>query len=177
MSQIETIMRRGWNLLPEGISTSRVAARARNMAAARRPGAKLPSSYRIVRTLDELDERLEFLEKAAAVSDDALRQGFATFSMALDRQMPDDPYSEEYRRAVFDFYEWLHGKPYDPENEFTLFELQRYIDVPFPYATQSAATVGNHLMAVGHVIRTLDLPPKSRVLELGPGWGNTTLAL
>jgi len=32
-------------------------------------------------------------------------------------------------------------------------------------------------MAVGHVIRTLDLPPNSRILEFGPGWGNTTIAL
>ena len=130
-----------------------------------------------MRTLAELDECLEFLEQAAAVSDDELRKGFATFRMELDKDMPRDPYSEEYRRAVFELYEWLHGKPYDPGNEFTLFELARYIDVPFPYATQSGQTVGDHLIAIGHLIRTLNLPPNSRVLEFGPGWGNTTLAL
>jgi protein-L-isoaspartate O-methyltransferase len=48
---------------------------------------------------------------------------------------------------------------------------------PFPYSTGSAQTVGNQLMAIGHIIKTMDLPPASRVLELGPGWGNTTLAL
>jgi 2-polyprenyl-3-methyl-5-hydroxy-6-metoxy-1,4-benzoquinol methylase len=37
--------------------------------------------------------------------------------------------------------------------------------------------VGNYLIGMGHIIRTLDLPPRSRVLEFGPGFGNTTVAL
>jgi cyclopropane fatty-acyl-phospholipid synthase-like methyltransferase len=43
--------------------------------------------------------------------------------------------------------------------------------------TRSGRTVGNYLMAMGHIIQTIDLPPESRVLEFGPGWGNLTLAL
>jgi 2-polyprenyl-3-methyl-5-hydroxy-6-metoxy-1,4-benzoquinol methylase len=162
------------DLLPETVLNSKVAARATRTSRTLRGVAE---TTRIVRTLAELDERLEFLARAATVSDDELRRGFSTFRMELDLQMPDDPYSEEYHRKVFDLYEWLHGKPYAPSNEFTLFEVARYTDVPFPYATQSGATVGNYLIGVGHVIRTLNLPPKSRILEFGPGWGNTTLAL
>ncbi len=74
-------------------------------------------------------------------------------------------------------YEWLHGSPYQLTNEQTDFEFTRFVRTPFPYSTHSCATVGNHLMAVGHVIKTLDIRPNSRVLELGPGWGNVTLAL
>lgn len=33
------------------------------------------------------------------------------------------------------------------------------------------------MIAVGHAIRSLDLKPGASVLEFGPGWGNTTLAL
>ena len=174
MSRMRETASRVWDLLPEPVANSKLAARAKGIALTRLTGA---DTMRVVRTLAELDERLEFLARAAAVSDDELRRGFATFRMELDLRMPDDPYSDEYHRAVFDLYEWLHGKPYAPSNEFTLFEVARYADVPFPYATQSAQTVGNYLIGVGHVIRTLDLPPKSRVLEFGPGWGNTTLAL
>ncbi len=166
--------RRAWDALPDSVVNSKVATRAKRAALTHLRGANAPH---VVRTLAELDERLEFLDGAAAVSDDELRRGFATFRMEIDLQMPPDPYSDEYHRAVFDLYEWLHGKPYDPTNEFTSFEVARYTDVPFPYATQSGPTVGNYLIAVGHVIRTLDLPPKSRVLEFGPGWGATTLAL
>jgi ubiquinone/menaquinone biosynthesis C-methylase UbiE len=130
-----------------------------------------------VRTLDELDGMLDYLDEAAKISDEALRAGFTTFSMELDQTMPPDPFSEEYRLRVMDLYEWLHGSPYALSNEHVLFEFERFVDAPFPYSTQNGVTVGNQLMAIGHVIRTLDLPAKSRVLEFGAGWGNTTLAL
>jgi 2-polyprenyl-3-methyl-5-hydroxy-6-metoxy-1,4-benzoquinol methylase len=162
-----------WDRLPGPVQSSRVAVRAREIANGRF-AAEPPM---VVRTLAELDERLEFLARAAAVSDDELRRGFSTFRMDIDLHMPDDPYSEEYRERVFDLYEWLHGKPYGPDNEIMAFDVATSADVPFPYVTQSGRTVGNYLMSVGHVIRTLDLPPKSRVLEFGPGCGNTTLAL
>lgn len=165
---------RAWNLVPESVANSKVATRAKRVARQRLPGAEKP---RIVRTLAELDECLAMLERAAAQSDDELRRGFATFRMELDVEMPHDPFSDEYRDAVFNLYEWLHGAPYEPRNEFTLFEVERYTNVPFPYATQSATTVGNYLIGMGHVIRTLNLPPKSRILEFGPGFGNTTIAL
>jgi SAM-dependent methyltransferase len=136
-----------------------------------------PDQVRVVRTLAELDEMLEMLDEAAAISDDELRRGFARFRMDLELDMPSDPYSAEYRKAVFDLYEWLHGKPYHVDNEQSSFDVESAADSPFPYATQSTQTVGNHLIAVGHIIRTLDLAPSSRVLEFGPGWGNTTVAL
>ncbi|MGO9872684.1 MAG: class I SAM-dependent methyltransferase [Acidimicrobiia bacterium] len=174
MVQINEAAHRAWNLLPEAVANSKVATRAKRAALERLPGAQRP---RIVRTLAELDECLAMLEGAATISDDELRRGFATFRMESDFEMPDDPFSDEYRRSVLKQYEWLHGAPYHPRNEFTLFELERYIDVPFPYATQSGTTVGNYLIGMGHVIRTLNLPPKSRILEFGPGFGNTTIAL
>jgi ubiquinone/menaquinone biosynthesis C-methylase UbiE len=127
--------------------------------------------------LHELDEALEYLDEAAKISDHELRVGFTMFRMELECTMPDDPFSEEYRLVVMSLYEWLHGSPYEPSHEHVAFEFARFVDVPFPYSTQSCVTVGNHLIAIGHVIRTLDLPAKSRVLEFGPGWGNTTIAL
>ena len=48
---------------------------------------------------------------------------------------------------------------------------------PFPYYTESAETVGHQLIAIGFIISTMALPAGSRILELGPGWGNTTIAL
>ena len=169
MFQLKETAHRAWNLVPESVTNSKVATRAQRAARERLPGATRP---RIVRTLTELDECLALLERAAEVSDDELRRGFATFRMELDLDLPDDPFSDEYRQSVFDLYEWLHGAPYTPRNEFTLFELERYTDVPFPYATQSGATVGNYLIGMGHIIRTLNLAPQSRVLEFGPGFGN-----
>jgi ubiquinone/menaquinone biosynthesis C-methylase UbiE len=168
--------RQAWNRLPRGLTASRGADSLRGLVRPWMPGEP-PPPRRVVHTLAELDEMLDLVDRAARVSDDELRRGFDLFRMELDRTMPADPHSEEYRLAVMDLYEWLHGSPYALTNERTEFELERFIDVPFPYSTHSGVTVGNHLIAIGHVIRTLDLPPGGRVLEFGAGWGNTTLAL
>lgn len=168
--------RRALDALPPKWATSRVVESAKGVIRPWRRGDTMPTQ-RVVRTIAELDEMLAAIDEAAQVSDDQLRLGFSSFRMELDMPMPSDPYSDEYRIAVMELYEWLHGSPYQLINEHTDFEFDRFVDTPFPFSTHSCATVGNHLMVVGHVVKTLDLPPGSRILELGPGWGNTTLAL
>jgi ubiquinone/menaquinone biosynthesis C-methylase UbiE len=174
MSKVSEAARQAWNALPEEIVASRSASRLRrdvNGLLGRR------RNERVIHTLEELDEILEELTVAASISDDQLRQGFRSFRMEIDWPRPDDPYSDEYRASVLQLYEWLHGSPYSLANEDTGFDLASAVDAPFPYSTQSARTVGDQLMAIGHIVRVLDLPPGSRVLELGAGWGNPTLAL
>ncbi len=186
MFRVEERAKRVWRRLPESVTNSYLGVRARGLLPAGLGNGKPPAStptvtgppdHIVVRTLEQLDERIDFLERAWAVSDDELRRGFGTFRMDVEQHLPDDPFSDEYRKAVLDQYEWLHGAPYSPSNEYTLFDLDYCVNAPFPYSTQSGLTVGDHLIAVGHVIRTMNLPPNSRVLELGAGWGNTTLAL
>ena len=130
-----------------------------------------------MRTLDELDEMLRMLDEAGRVSDDELRRGFTKFRMDLQLDLPPDPYSPEYRARIFELYEWLHGTPYAPTNEVSEFDVAVAADRPFPYSTQSAQTVGDQLIAMGYIIKVMDLAPQSKVLELGAGWGNTTIAL
>ncbi len=141
------------------------------------PASPAPATPVVVETLADLDAALRRMDAAAAVSDDELRRAFETFSMKFPLELPLDPDSEEYRARQFELYAWLHGKPYSTANEVSRFDPQEAADSPFPYHTRSAQTVGNHLIAIGYLIRALDLPPGSRVLEFGPGWGNTTIAL
>ena len=136
-----------------------------------------PAHHRVITTLEELDEMLQMLDSAAAISDDELRRGFTRFTMDIRMDMPADPDSKEYRSHQMKMYEWLHGKPYEVKNEVTFFDVSAAADAPFPYCTESGQTVGNQLIAIGHIIRTLNLKPKSSILEFGPGWGNTTLFL
>jgi len=131
----------------------------------------------IIRTLDELDEMLLRLEVAHKVSDDELRKLFPTFRMDFNTQVPHDPYSDEYARIQFDLYHRISGKTYSVENEKSLFDLDSAAVRPFPYYTGSCETVGNHLAAIAHVIRSMDLKPGAKIVEFGPGWGNTTLTL
>lgn len=132
---------------------------------------------RVLRTLEELDAMLVRLEAAAAVSDDELRRGFASFRMEFPLALPEDPDSPAWRDAQMRLYEWLHGKPYAVINEVSAFDVEAAARAPFPYQTHSADTVGHQLIAVGHVVRTLGLAAGQSVIEFGPGWGNTTIAL
>lgn len=117
----------------------------------------------------------------AAATDDALRAVFGRYQMALPQGFPADPaldpLSDGYRSAQMDLYERISGRRYDLLNEQTPFDVAAATIRPFPYSTQSCATAGDHLVIIGQFLRLLDLPPASRVLELGPGWGNLTLAL
>ena len=173
-SRVRSAAHHIWEFLPEpmmnsglGVITKRTLLKA------------LPNSHqRVVTNLRELDECLRELDEAGSISDDALRAGFLTFRMQLDLDLPPDPYSPEYRGAVLDLYEWVRGKPYDLANERTAgLDATQCVASPFPYRTRSSATVGDCLVGLGHIIRLLDLPPESHILELGAGWGNLSLAL
>lgn len=131
----------------------------------------------IIRSIDELDEILLRLDAAQKVSDDELRKLFPTFRMELETDVLDDPYSEQYAKKQFDLYTRISGKAYSVTNEVSWFDLDSLVVRPFPYCTESCETVGNHLAAIGQIIRTLNLKPGAKIVEFGPGWGNTTLVL
>jgi len=120
---------------------------------------------------------LKKLDTMAEISDDELRKGFSQFHMEFPVDLPSDTESEEYRLAQLNLYEFLHGKPYSISNEIDDFDINTMALRPFPYCTESPTTVGNQLIAIGHLIKTMNLDAGSKILEFGPGWGNTTISL
>jgi hypothetical protein len=131
-----------------------------------------------VTNLAELDRMLNWVSHRFKVSDDEGRRALASFRYGLEHALPADPYSEEYRRAQMDLYLGLSGRAsYSIENERTEFDVEAAARCPFPYTTKSAATISEQLIAQGWLLRHLQLPVGSRVVEFGPGWGNTTLQL
>jgi len=133
-----------------------------------------PENIQVISTLDALDIKLKELDRAAQVSDDALRQQFQTFRMDFHLDNPSDPWSEEYKNKQFELYKYISGKHYNVANEVSDFNVEDASNVPFPYYTESCPTVGNHLIAIGFLIKTMNLQANSNILEFGPGWGNTT---
>ena len=130
----------------------------------------------VVTTLDRLDEKLREVDVAGAESDDAIRQVFATFRMSIEVEDKSDPWSERYRAHQFDLYHRISSRPeYSTDNEVSGFPVDPRC--PFPYYTKSAGTVGDQLLAVGYIVKTLGLSSGSSILEFGPGWGNTTVTL
>lgn len=134
---------------------------------------------KVIASLDELDAMLAQCD--AAATDDALRSIFSQFRMdpsALAGTDPAaDPLGSAYHAEQMALYRRISGRDYALVNEATPFDVEAAIRRPFPYSTGSLATVGDHLVAIGQFLRCLDLPWGSRVLEMGPGWGNLTLAL
>lgn len=133
---------------------------------------------RAISSLDELDMMLAECDRAA--TDDDLRQVFTCFEMApsgIFAGAGTDPLSGAYHAAQMAFYERISGRAYTLKNEHTPFDVAAAIARPFPYSTGSCTTAGDHFITIGQFLKVLRLAPGSRILELGPGWGNLTLAL
>jgi 2-polyprenyl-3-methyl-5-hydroxy-6-metoxy-1,4-benzoquinol methylase len=171
MSRLLGELWKAYRRLPEPLRRT-AAATARRVA---------PGRFKVVHAfsdLSALDEYLDKVDAAAAISDDARRRMFSTFEWRRPLMTGTDPDSAEYRREQMRLYCELAGVcAYDPNNERSHFDIDEAVRHPYPYHTRSPKTVGDHLMGLGYLIGTAALPPGSRVLEFGPGWANTTLAL
>lgn len=134
---------------------------------------------RRIDNLADLDAELQEVERAFQVSDDEGRRRLTQFEYVLPRAFPPDPYSPEYAAAQMQIYTALSGRSAYPAavDERSPFDLELAKRRPFPYVTGSAATVDEQLILQGFLIRSMNLPAGSRIVEFGPGWGNTTLHL
>ena len=131
----------------------------------------------IVRTIAELDAKLTECDDAGRDSEDRKRALLGGFRMEAPQDLPSDPFSPDYRGAQLAFYEAIAGHAYSPEYEATKFDVDAYVQRPFPFYTESSAVAGEYFMAIGAVLHAMALPPGSRVLEFGAGWAWTSLML
>jgi 2-polyprenyl-3-methyl-5-hydroxy-6-metoxy-1,4-benzoquinol methylase len=125
--------------------------------------------------LIEIDKFIDRISNASSETEISIE--FANFTSAYDLDVPTDPFSKVYREKQFTIYSKLTGLAYSNSNEKSSFCTELAAVRPFPYFHESCGVVGNHLMAIGFIIKNLQLPPNARILEFGPGWGNLTIAL
>jgi 2-polyprenyl-3-methyl-5-hydroxy-6-metoxy-1,4-benzoquinol methylase len=130
----------------------------------------------VLTTLDELDARL-LQWKTGATSDAERRADFERFGMVFPSPGDIDPDSEEYREKQFALYERIAGKKYSTANEASLFDPIDTANYPFPYSTQGWEIIGDQFISIGFILKQMKLNPGASVLEFGPGWGNTTIAM
>jgi len=112
-----------------------------------------------------------------ATSDAELRRLFGTFEMDYKSGLPSDPFSAEYYQFQMDLYSEISGKSYRLENEATPFDSEVAVLRPFPFLTRNPAVAGVHFGAMSCLLRVMATKPEQKVLEFGPGWGNTTITL
>lgn len=130
-------------------------------------------------TFEQLASKLEEARHQRTLSDDAFRQALSGWylSPALFGTVPKDPYSAEFKAFQQAIYQRLAQQTYAVANEETPFDLDHQLNWPYPYSTQSAQTVGEHLLGYGWVIGRMRLPAGSHILEIGSGFGSLTLHL
>ena len=131
----------------------------------------------IIHTIAELDAKIAECDRAGETSEDAMRALLGSFRLELPHALPANPFSPEYREAQSALYAAVTGHPYDTAHEITKFDVEAAVRRPFPFYTGSSAVAGEYLMAIGFVLHSMALPPGSRVLEFGAGWGWTSLLL
>jgi SAM-dependent methyltransferase len=91
-----------------------------------------------------------------------------------------DPFGPDYADWVMDTYRRIAAiGAYEP----TAHEVDRNVaaDLPlpqyFPYSTHDLGFIGRYMAGVGMILAELDLPPGSRIVEYGVGWGHVSAAL
>ena len=88
------------------------------------------------------------------------------------------PHSAEYRDFWAQAHRKILGESYDPHrHENYKFDLSQLIKDPYPYATRDPSIIAKQIRDWANVLEALDAPPGSSVLEMGAGWGNTSLLL
>ncbi len=136
-----------------------------------------PKAARVLRTVaSELDATLAEAQRAFDRTEEEGRQFCEGFRFEPAGALPRDPDSAEYRAAqLSDRYRQISGRArYDIENECSQANLAAALQRPFPFSTHSATVTGDYFIAIGFLLKVLNLPPGARVLELGAGWGHTT---
>jgi 2-polyprenyl-3-methyl-5-hydroxy-6-metoxy-1,4-benzoquinol methylase len=127
--------------------------------------------------MERLDEVVSHADNLLRVSPDEAHAYFKEFRMQYPENSPYDPFSKEYAEFQRQLYKKIANRDYDISNEVTSFDVERKVICPYPYDSGSTAAVGRYFILMGHLMQHLALAPGGKVLEFGPGWGNTTLAL
>jgi SAM-dependent methyltransferase len=128
-----------------------------------------------------LDEFSDFTASHAADQNETELIELLSNSFLVDPvivTMPDDPFSEEYRRAVLDIHARISGRPtYDAATmEHTPLDVSRFVAKPAAYQID-CQWLGNYLESFGHLIKKLDVQQGMRVIEYGCGDAEISLHL
>jgi len=91
---------------------------------------------------------------------------------------PCAPDSRAYRSFWEDTHFSILGETYDARRHENFdFDLAQMIECPYPYITKEPTIIAQQVRDWANVLEAIDLPRNSRILEMGAGWGNTSLLL
>lgn len=129
--------------------------------------------------LARLDDLLKWFDEGRKIGIDEAYRRFNEVWMEHPKDLPADPFSPEYAARYFDIYRRVSAREvYDPAvNERAVFDPEIGARRPFPYQTGSTKLASEHLGYMARLLGMMDVPEGGSILEMGVGWGNTTLTL
>ena len=130
-----------------------------------------------ISTLEEVDLELSLAAVARSRSENDFLVKLQSFWLDFPPPPGSNPWSQEYNNHWRLVYEKLVGKKYKVDNEFFDFDIDYHVLNPYPFCTKDYRIVSNQLIAIGNIINSLALKPGASILEMGAGWGNTSLWL
>ena len=108
-----------------------------------------------------------------SVSEDQARDFLDHFEVALPLDAPTDPFSADYREWTWDLYRRISGRAaYELDNEASPFDLEVAKARPYPFQTESAATVAHDLQARSRLIGSIG-EAASEGLAPRPAWSSS----
>lgn len=129
-----------------------------------------------MRDVQELDRALIRAQEMRQVSEAQFVQALAGFWYEFSPPKVD-PMSQEFTDYWHNMYVQLANRPYSVANEKWDFDLDHHVTNPYPFCTQDPQTVARQLQAYSSIISSMALPAGASIIELGAGWGNTSLLL
>jgi hypothetical protein len=103
--------------------------------------------------LELLDAELAEAARLFEVSEDQARAFLDGFRVVVPEDIPPDPFSAAYREWTWDLYHQISGRQtYEITNEASPFDLEVALTRPYPFQTESAASVARDLEARSRVI-------------------------
>jgi SAM-dependent methyltransferase len=134
---------------------------------------------RFVDTLEELDRLLQDISLRYPVfNDGAIAESSKICYRWRDLKLPSDEGSVEYASKQVDLYQYLSGKnKHDLNRRDSEPEAEGNRKCSGLQDETSSATDGRHLTLARQIIRDMNLPPSSRIVELGAGCGDVTREL
>lgn len=128
----------------------------------------------IVTDLKVLDQLLENIEEQNKNDHARLRTELAKIwfqnSEVTEFKMMD-PFSAAYREKMVSLQARLYGRTYSTDREgFVQEDIPHRVRWQTPYG-QPPSILGGYLISYGFLIKTMDLPVGSRILEVGSGEG------
>jgi SAM-dependent methyltransferase len=134
---------------------------------------------RRIESLDELDTFLDGIQQRYPLLDDkATHELQRVCFQPRNLDLPDDPFSPEYRERQMELYFRISGKEsYKLEYESEDFDPEKEKHDFYPYNSRSLRMVGDQLITQGLMLRNMNLRAGASIVEFGAGSGNTSLNL